>query len=353
MKKNNCVHSFFLSLCVLVLFVVLCSYKSESKRKKPLDEIEKYIIHVDPREDGSCDMRYEISWRVLDSTSEGPLEWVKIGIPNYHADEIKKTSSNISDIAYSSDEGAFIRIDFANSYDAGDIVNFSFSFHQSYLYTLDETSCYYDFVPGWFDEISVRLIQVYWNSNGVQTNNSNSHTDSNTSTTYYLWEKSLSQGEKMHVKVSYKTSFFPTIDSKKQYTDASISTGQLIFRILFVFFLVGFFIIFIKILMRNQDPYMHTRGFCGNYYYFYPGMHHHYYRRGVDKLGNIIIDPTLNTGGSNGVGSHGGSCACACACACAGGGRAGCSRKDFYSTKINYQQLKKVIENDIKKEENV
>ena len=24
------------------------------------------------------------------------------------------------------------------------------------------------------------------------------------------------------------------------------------------------------------------------------------------------------------------SCACACACACAGGGRAGCSKKDFY-----------------------
>ena len=29
------------------------------------------------------------------------------------------------------------------------------------------------------------------------------------------------------------------------------------------------------------------------------------------------------------VGVGGGGCACACACACAGGGRAGCSRKDF------------------------
>ena len=32
---------------------------------------------------------------------------------------------------------------------------------------------------------------------------------------------------------------------------------------------------------------------------------------------------------SSGSGVGGGGCACACACACAGGGRAGCSRKDF------------------------
>ena len=33
------------------------------------------------------------------------------------------------------------------------------------------------------------------------------------------------------------------------------------------------------------------------------------------------------------------SCACACACACAGGGRAGCSAKDFYSTGLKLAQL--------------
>lgn len=35
------------------------------------------------------------------------------------------------------------------------------------------------------------------------------------------------------------------------------------------------------------------------------------------------------------------SCACACACACAGGGRAGCSTKDFYNTNLKLRQLKK------------
>ncbi len=33
------------------------------------------------------------------------------------------------------------------------------------------------------------------------------------------------------------------------------------------------------------------------------------------------------------------SCACACACACAGGGRAGCSKKDFYNTGLKLKQL--------------
>ncbi len=38
------------------------------------------------------------------------------------------------------------------------------------------------------------------------------------------------------------------------------------------------------------------------------------------------------------------SCACACACACAGGGRAGCSTKDFYNTNLKLSQLKRRIE---------
>lgn len=33
------------------------------------------------------------------------------------------------------------------------------------------------------------------------------------------------------------------------------------------------------------------------------------------------------------------SCACACACACAGGGRAGCTTKDFYKTNLKLKQL--------------
>lgn len=43
-----------------------------------------------------------------------------------------------------------------------------------------------------------------------------------------------------------------------------------------------------------------------------------------------------------GGGDSGGS-SCACACACAGGGRAGCSLKDFYSTKLTVEKINKIL----------
>ena len=44
-------------------------------------------------------------------------------------------------------------------------------------------------------------------------------------------------------------------------------------------------------------------------------------------------------------GSSSSSCvsSCACACACAGGGRAGCSKKDFYGTNLRTQKLNKIL----------
>ena len=51
---------------------------------------------------------------------------------------------------------------------------------------------------------------------------------------------------------------------------------------------------------------------------------------------------------STGSGGHS-SCACACACACAGGGRAGCSRKDFYNTNIQTIRIRKVLNGELNK----
>ena len=47
-----------------------------------LDEIQSYIITIDPQNDATLKMKYSIEWKVLNDKSEGPLEWVKIGIPN-------------------------------------------------------------------------------------------------------------------------------------------------------------------------------------------------------------------------------------------------------------------------------
>ena len=45
-----------------------------------LDQIENMTVTIDPRmNDASLDIQYEITWKVLNSTIEGPLTWVQIG----------------------------------------------------------------------------------------------------------------------------------------------------------------------------------------------------------------------------------------------------------------------------------
>ena len=66
-----------------------------------------------------------------------------------------------------------------------------------------------------------------------------------------------------------------------------------------------------------------------------------------------VVHSCVSRSSGGGGGSRGGgcahsscacacaSCACACACACAGGGRAGCTYKDFYRTDLKLKQLER------------
>ena len=87
----------------------------------------------------------------------------------------------------------------------------------------------------------------------------------------------------------------------------------------------------------SQDPYLYERGFYGRRYYRWY-MPRRYYRSGVNSHGTHIHIPTSHHGGGSGGGS------CACACACAGGGRAGCSKKDFYNKNLKISQIQKALE---------
>ena len=77
--KRLYIPAFLLAAVLLVTAFAAASYASG-----PLDEIEDYEITVSPNSDGTLNMLYHIEWKVLDSDSEGPLSWVKVGIPNYH-----------------------------------------------------------------------------------------------------------------------------------------------------------------------------------------------------------------------------------------------------------------------------
>lgn len=306
-----------LSAVTVFVLLALLIPTTRAQASGPLDEIKNYTITVDPRQDGTLDMTYHFDWLVLDSSSEGPLTWVKIGIANSQVDEIKALTGNIEKIGYLSDSGSWLRIDLDRAYTAGETVSFDFSFHQSYMYRLDgeKNTCSFTFVPGWFDEITIDSLKVLWNEDGVIYSNS-----TGTENGYLKWEMSLDPGKRCTAIIRYSGSTFSTTSTMQAYEEetsyasgGSDDAGGII---------VIFVIIFIVIII------IAAAGGGG-------------YRGGFGGRGGGVF---ISHGGGHSC-ACASSCACACACACAGGGRAGCSAKNFYGpcveTKILSHKLQR------------
>ncbi|MBO4915630.1 MAG: hypothetical protein J5449_10555, partial [Oscillospiraceae bacterium] len=121
-------------LCLLFLLPVMAPCAEAAKE---LDEILYFEVTVDVNEDATLRMRYHIEWKVLDSTSEGPLTWVKIGIPNSKYVSMKGKSHAVNKIEYSSDGGSYARIDLDRAYKAGEVVKIDFELVQDYMYQVN------------------------------------------------------------------------------------------------------------------------------------------------------------------------------------------------------------------------
>lgn len=316
MKKRTII----VAVAVIVICILSCiSIKSNTayaKTSHPLDEIQDYTIKVNPTPDGTLDITYNITWKVLDSTSEGPLTWVKIGAPNKNFEIYEDYSSNIKKISMLREgNDIFVRVDFNKVYEEDDVVRFYYTIHQKNMYIrdLDKHLCRYSFTPGWFDEIEVKHVQIMWNEKNVIDSNTEVKEDG-----YLIWEDRLPEENRLNASVEYNLDVFTTSEEgeAKEY---SISSGAILIIIIVVLCIV----VIIGIAIFVSDDYDSGSGLGGGH--------------------TTIIH-------SGGCASHS-SCVhtgCACACACAGGGRAGCSKKDFYSNTISVETLKKVIEENQK-----
>lgn len=291
-------------VCICMLIMSIAILPTTAFARDPLDEIQDYVIQIDMREDGTMDIVYHIEWKVLDSTSEGPLEWVKVGCPNLHCDEITAKSDNIKEIGYYADNGAYIRIDFDRKYEAGEIVKFDYSIHQSYMYVIEDDAhlCRYSFTPGWFDDIDVKHIRIEWNDRNVIESNAQRTDDG-----YLIWEDELPAGKRLNASVKYNLDVFDT-NPDEQYTEDygrnSSDDDGLSAVVIILIIIIAIIVIAAIIAMFSDDDY--HGGFGG-------GSH------------TYIHTHSSCVRSSCACASH-----CACACACAGGGRAGCSTKDFY-----------------------
>ena len=309
------------SLIVLIFIAFLILFFNTKCYADDLDRIVNYEVTVDPRmNDGTLDITYNIRWRVLDSTSEGPLTWVKIGTANEDFDTITPLTSNIKSIKKYS--GSYIRIDFTKPYQSGEEFEFKYSLHQSYMYSISWGKVKYSFTPAWFTDSIIDNMTIKWNMDGVKKDNSKSKQDN-----YLIWNKTMiMHGGKMTANVTYEKSAFTALNENKtvkQANKSSSSYGSSNKRIDFemIFSIIFFIIVIVASILGGGGGYYGHRGFYGGGYY----------------------------GGYHSSCVHS-SCACAsscahssCACACAGSGRAGCSLKDFYGTNITTEKLKKAF----------
>lgn len=322
---------FALSLILLVFCFIPRSYSYTSH---PLDHILSYDIWVNTNNDASIDLEYSIKWKVLDSSTEG-VTWVKIGVANKYCTNVVNLSSDIKKIGYRSmDGGTYVRCDMVKEFMAGEIIDIHFKCHQTHMFKIMEDKdngtklVTYKFTPGWFEEIEVDRLTIHWNKTNVYFDDAKSEDEN-----YYIWETSLGQGERTSASVSYDIKEFPFIDENESYAGATDNRDRYFFFIIVSVIILVLLIICWVCKLLSGPSYYRTRGFypMGRRFMF----REYYY--GVNDRGVRKVNPYVSSGGSGHHSGH--SCACACACACAGGGRAGCSKKDFYKGNIKIEDV--------------
>jgi hypothetical protein len=291
--------------CILLILLIMPLFASAAT----LDEIQKYGITVNMRNDGTMDIYYRIEWRVLDDQSEGPLSWVQIGMPNQYIDQITAHTNNIKRVSFSGSGGSYVRVDFDRKYYRDEVITFEFSIHESRMYTLDNaaSSIRYSYTPGWFDQIEVKAYAIRWSAQNVRYSDSQ-QTDGG----YLIWAGSLKKGQRATASLEYAAGAFST-DPNMQYYQEKSSPSSGIGGILVI--LIIAVVILAMVVRAGTGAGMYRGGFYGGYIFPFFGM-----RGGGHRGGGL-------GGGSTGGGGCACASSCACACACAGGGRAGCSVK--------------------------
>ena len=310
-------------LVVLIIIQIAAIYFAAVYNPQPIDVIKDYRVSVVPLDDGKLDITYSIKWLPL---SDEALTWVDIGLANVNVQILDfALSSNISSYQLITDDDGYValRLHFDRAYRSGETFEFSFRIEQGDLLCYTDTY-FYEFVPSWFNEIPVESYAFLWAKDGADSSNSDT-TDKNS----YVWRGSLDCGGYRVMQIRYpkdafsgnKTVTYEPFDDEGAYNGIKES------KIVAVVFAAVICVILAVIELTIVDSYVSYhkgRGFLtgyGHYVHVYGRANPHY-----------IHERDKHNAASSGRGG-GGGCACACACACAGGGRAGCSQKDFYSFK--------------------
>ena len=394
---RNKITGFFVSLlAAVVLFAVPVHADT--------DEIQRYTVFVEVNDDATLNLHYHFEWKVLDSgPGVGPVTWLKIGIPNKHVVSTKPLNDAVDHINIS---GNYAEVYLDREYYEGEVIGADFLVVQDYMYQVDklkEGETVYSFTPGWFDDIRVDELCIAWKNDKAVAFSPECEIDADRN----VWTTSLSKGEKFTVTMTYPNDAYAFDLSKSDdSSDSGGGIGDTIAELigsLMCLLVTGGFIAF-PILIGygmnrgfgvNSPTINKTTRVKVTYYDSCPGCGApradgakfcEYCGKSLVKSEETITDEQLkkeekgaasftkngeyrygsspNTfirvtsvsvpnphyhkpSSSGGRGGHSScfhsSCACACACACAGGGRAGCTTKDFYNTDLKLKSIAKAV----------
>ena len=306
-----------------------------------LDEIERYAVTVRLQPDGSAEIDYDIHWKVLDSTTAGPLEWVKIGVPNDNIEPVSH-GDTIADLYPYPDGGSYVRLDLDRRYYAGETVRLAFTLQVTHLYEIyDDGSVNFEFTPGWFDEAETKQLVFTW-QDGAGSASYAASLDGEPATgsladveggVQGAWAD-LPEGARLTFTADYpdQSAFAaapldPSLDRGSADTggygpDAVQYHGSLdVTQALWVL-VVTAMILWILIRRMSGDYFFGGFGWFGPRYHGGPRPP----RGGSSGSSGGFGGFGGGSGRGSGAGRRSGG---GCACACAGGGRAGCSAKEL------------------------
>lgn len=295
-----------IGLVIMLIYVIISL--------RPLDEITDYRISVAQRSDGSLDITYSLQWKVLNDSKEGPLSWVKLGManPDYTVKELGGAAKGIRYQPAASSQNPMLELNLDRSYYKGETASFWFTVHQQKMLCKNfenPDEPFYDFTPGWFDQIRVSHYEFTWE----QRKNIKTHNADRWENGKLVWEGALKKGESRQMKLTCSMDGFigPELAVWQEYRNSSKGESPVSAATVLTILTITFCFAFGVIGGSDEDHYEGGRGYHGARYH----------------------------GGGGGGGGCACACAgCACACACAGGGRAGCSKKDFYHTRQKSQK---------------
>ena len=191
-----------LSLCVTVLLLAaLLPLTVQTAFAQDYDRILSYQVDVTPNvNDGSLAIRLSFRWKALEDlpATNSQKGGVKIGIPNGSIRDMKALSDNIADIQ---NDNSYAYVDFTQGYKAGQEFDFSFSWVQEYMYTLNNGEVAYDYTPGWFDGTLIDEMTLTWHDPAGVTGVASEGDTQNGE--HILTASSMGYGDKLPLTVTY------------------------------------------------------------------------------------------------------------------------------------------------------